>query len=410
MYIFVSTSQTVSHAASSKFATFWDSIGQAQRKHSQVQEYQAQVNSYAAQFEMLDWWEDPSIEVSSNQRNNLNPSMKSRVDSFTLRQPIPFGSQKRRMKPAYKARLESLQNQLSSIEQQLESELILKVYHYAKFIEEMKYMKKRRERLQSAKKNLAKRKSSSPAYELEKELILSSIKISEQQFDQNELEVKRREAELKVLGIDVQSRRISLSWFSPEKFSAFIKQVDKNNPKKNFYLESQKLNVIAAQKEQDSLSAFPEIDLFLQKDVEKGGSGERNTTIGVGFRIPISSLLGPQAKFYASELERVNSVYRFQKNQSELEREKALTSESSIVIALNRFNYENINKIQKAVSETEFKVLQGWIQISQWLEFERQMHYQIEETYNIQISALEYMLRVCAYYQCPIREFVGGSL
>jgi hypothetical protein len=178
----------------------------------------------------------------------------------------------------------------------------------------------------------------------------------------------------------------------------------------NPQIESKKQLSQSSLLQRDSLRARPEFDFFAQADEERGGARERNLAFGLGIRIPINALFGSLKQVGDADVLKAGAeLSREERKQSirlaSLDIELALVEKS-----ISRLNPNKLKELEAIVEASEVDARRGWVTVSQLLELERQMHAQIEATYEAQMRTVTLIKEACDFYTCDARKYLGGSL
>ncbi|NCN40517.1 TolC family protein [bacterium] len=388
-------------------SSFWNFVERATQDHPKLLAKDAVIRSESARAKDLGWLEDPSIELIKTDR--VSSGQSSTVDLVALKQKLPFWSERSRQQEVQLALVEAAKLSKQDTSRSIKAEIISLLYEYARALQEQHHLKERRERLRLIKTSLVRTKSSSPTQQLERDLIESAILLTEQQFDLIDSSAAELRKRLLNRGLPSNST-VSVNWIDANTFKDFQTSLNGVNLKPNLKTEIHRALVDAAEKNRLAMRPRPEFDLLLQSDQERGGAKERNVSLGLNIKIPINSLFGNKKDIGQSEVERSKSELHFQEQLSNLERDYLKEEIKLVEKSLSRFEISKISKIEKVVSKAEKDVRRGWISIAQLLELERQMHSQIEATFDAQIKAVELINRSCEIFNCEARSFLGGQL
>lgn len=400
-------SLVVATAQSAEVEHFWDFVDRVVKAHPDILSANAGAEYQTAVAESMGWWDDPSVEVMQTSRSAQGQD--SSVLGFALRQRLPFWGAKSRHRPGQQALSEAAKLRTQGQIRMLEAEMVQKIYLFARARAEQHHLAERRARLGLLKNALLRTKAASPGQKVERELVSSAIVLTESQFDTIDAEVSTRSAELERLGLANQ-KSVSVKWVLSATFKEFMSDRKNSVVRLNPHVESQKKVAFASVLQRDTLKPRPEFDVFAQSDAERGGARERNFAIGVGIRVPIAALFGAQKKIGDAE------VVKAEAELSGVERAEAIrisTLDHELALAeksLSRFNPEKMKELESIVESSEADARRGWVTVPQLLELERQIHSQIEATYDVQIRAVTLIKQACDVYECDARKYLGGSL
>lgn len=408
IFIVVAGYGALTHAAESqKTSGFWEFVDQAVKNHPELAGTSASVRENSAQLQLLSWMDDPTIEMAQTERNT--PGQYSTVQSLALRQKLPFWTSRTRQKGAQSEFLEAAKYQHIETQQKIENEIVIKFYLYARAREEQRHLIERRKRLSIIKDALARTKVASPTQRVERQLISSAIALAEEQFDTIDTEVNKLRIELESVGLR-ENAAVSANWISLSRFKEFLADFKSRTVRENPTLEHKRSLYKASEQQLNAMKPRPEFDLFLQGDRERGGTQEKNMTAGLAIKLPMDSLIGPRQRIGEAEKARTRAALDVQERVTNLEwsglRQEFELAEKS----LRRFDYFKIHELELAVDRAEKETRQGWVPVSALLEMERQMHAQIEATFDAQMRAVSLIKRSCLLRQCDARVFLGGTL
>jgi hypothetical protein len=393
--------------ASAKTDSFWDFVDRVVTSHPETRSAKAAAEYQSAIYESMGWWDDPSLEVLQSNRDAQG--QESTVLGFALRQRLPFWGPRQRHRPAQQAKAEAAKLQSEAQRRLIENDTVQKIYLYARAKVEQRHLEERRARLSLLKSALLRTKAASPGQNIERQLVASAIVLTESQFDTIDSEVATRRAELKQMGLDDKSV-ISVNWVSPSEFKKFVLDKESSAIRANPIVEGKRKMSQAASLEREALKARPEFEIFAQSDDERGGARERNFAVGIGLRLPVNALFGVQKRAGDAD------VLKFDAELQSVERSQsvrlaALTLELSLAEkSLRRFSPDKVRELEAVVEAGEADARRGWVTVAQLLELERQIHSQIEATYDVQMRTVELMKQSCDVYECDVRKYLGGVL
>lgn len=386
---------------------FWGFVDRVVQSHPDAAFATANVGYQSALYASMGWWEDPSVEVLQTSRNAQGQD--STVLGFALRQRLPFWSAKSRHRPAQQALVEATKFQVEDEVRMLERETVQKLYLFARAKLEQHHLAERRARLNLLKNALQRTKAASPGQKVERSLVSSAIVLTEEQFDTMDSDVASRSSELQRLGLDDKSS-VTVNWIRPEVYRSFLLEVKSASPRPNPIVENKRKLSQSSLVQRDSLQARPEFDFFAQTDEERGGARERNLAFGLGIRIPVNAIFGSLQKVGDAEVlkaraEQSREERKYSVRLASLEVELALVEKS-----IARLSLDKMQELETVVEASEAEARRGWVTVPQLLELERQMHAQIEATYDAQMRAVTLIKEACDYYTCDARKYLGGSL
>ncbi len=368
---------------------------------------QAQLQIQKAQFDSLSWPEDPTVEYARTDRET--PGTNSTVESFSLQQKIPFWSLRSRQKKVQKEFIKSSEFKSKQTELEIKNRIITQFYEVSRYKEEQRHLQERRTRFNLIRKSLAVTPSTSPGGALEKKMIESAILLTEQMFEQTELELFKHQKQIEYWG-QFKIRKIQVEWISKENIQKLKQQVKLKNEITPPILQHYRYQISGFEKELDSLTPIPEFSLNFISDKERGGSQEHNNTLGLSLTFPINSWLSPNKRRIHAQIEQAQAIYKIQDRESELER-KTLEEELDLLErSLVRFDYNKIKKLETTLFEAEKSIRQGWISLVQLVEIERQIHEQISVSFDIQLQAVRTILKSCLYFTCNPKDYIKGQV
>lgn len=355
--------------------------------------------------------EDPVVEFGLTNRTSTGSSIgsKSQVAAWGLRQKLPFWTTRSRQAAVQSAIGEATKWDTLAAKRQKAFELLQKLYTLGKLEAEQELIKDRRARFQFIKSALEKTRASSPTQKIERKLIQSAVEIVEGQFDQVELEVQSYRKALNQFS-NLKIGTLKLKWLDNIQLQNISDSIP--NMKLTIDPELKKANamVSASELELSATSPRPEIELYLQTDKEAGGSLEHNLFGGVSATIPLNAIWGSNRR--AAELNRTKM--ELERNRTIRDRDRsielAILELQTAIKAVTRFPIKNMNNIVSDLKEAEVQVRQSWITATQFLEFDRQAHQQIQEIYNAQLQSIKALSILCVRHDCQLRDILGGSL
>lgn len=387
--------------------TVWEFVDSALKSSPEILAKEAEHKRAKVQSKALSNPENPVVELGVTDRTGAGAS--SQVTAWGVRQKLPFWTPRSRQAEAQAALGNAAKWEAEAARRQQELQLVRQIYLLGRLEAEQSHITDRRARFALIKGALEKTKAASPGQVVERRMIQSAVEIVEGQFEQIESEVGSLRSSLasrsqRTIG------QVKLNWLEVNQLQS-LKDRSSNLSRSQFadVMRTEAL-LQSAQHELRATSPRPEIEIFVQSDRESGAGAERNFTAGIAATLPLNVLWGDvrqAAEFNRMKVEAENlSAIR---NRERMLTNSLLQLEAGIK-ALKRFPIRNVKKIESEVKETELQVRQNWISVSQFLEFDRQAHAQIEEVYDAQERAVEAVLDTCTVFECDVREFLGGSL
>lgn len=387
--------------------TVWDFVDSAVKSSPDILAKEAEQKRATAVSKSLSNPENPVVELGLSDRTGIGSS--SRVTAWGVRQKLPFWTPKTRQADAQAALGEAAKWEAVATRREHELEIVRQIYLLGRLEAEQSHITDRRARFALIKSALEKTKAASPSQKVERRLIQSAVEIVEGQFERVESEVKSLRASLAMLS-QLPIGNLKLKWLEASQLQSLKDRSANLTRSQLAEIKRSEAMLQSAQLELQATSPRPEFEIFIQSDREAGASEEKNFTAGLAATLPLNALWGTDrqaAEFHRKKVEAENlSAVR---NRDRLLANSLLQLETGIK-ALQRFPIRHVRKVDSDVKEAEQQVRQSWITVSQFLEFDRQAHAQIEEVYAAQERAVEAVLSVCTVFECDIREFLGGSL
>ena len=385
----------------------WSFVDSAVSKSPEVSAKESEARRNIEISKSLSHPENPIVEFGWTNRTATGPN--SSVAAWGLRQKLPFWTTRTRQADVQRALGEAAKWETEATIRQMTLELIRRIYAVGRLEAEQDHMKDRRARFALIKAALERTRAASPGQKIERRLIQSAVAIVEGQFDQIEASVRSERSLLNLLG-PVKIETLQLKWLAATELLDLSNSFKNLKPKRDPLLFKADELVKAANFEVQATAARPEFEVFLQSDKETGAAKEQNFTAGVSATLPFSALWGGDRR--AAELNRTKTEsHRLSTTRAfEQVTAKTLVTLQAATKSLERFPLANVQKIDAEVKEAEGQVRQSWITVSQFLEFDRQAHAQIEEIYNAQERAVDAIINVCTVFDCDVRALLGGSI
>jgi hypothetical protein len=400
---------TFSWSKSQSSRDLWDQVAKIVSESPEIQSLEWQSRVEAIKGEMSTRIENPVVDVATNSR--VADIGFSFVQSLSLRQKLPFWTEKSRFSKVYE--LSSLGFHEEKQRRLLEDQFYLVGEYYRALLLsiEVDLFKKRKETLFLIRQFLQKTKASSPSYETEREMIAMALDGLEYLFYEKQAELEELTLSLKKLGLNL-SLGSKFKWVTYESLSQFLKQAK--------FFETQQIsssrrahhNFLLAQSEIDVYQVRPNFEVYTSQDIEHGGSRERNTMVGLSILIPLSGIRNQERSAAIAKAQSAQFLWLSEKRSEDIFRSQLQSKQDLVLKTLSLFSEKDLLKWQLSSKKKQQLLLQGWITVMQFLEFDRQQYAQWENLNRSQNAAVDLVQKICFSSSCSglERQVLGGVL
>lgn len=353
----------------------------------------------AAKGQVQNWWDDPSVELSSGPRTI--GSVKSQVQAISLRQRLPTDADRSLEKLAVQGALESEALKSLEVEKEQENKFVRSVYGFKTAKVELEHANERLKRITAIQAHLNRTKAYTPSGSLERTLVQLRIKEIEQRKAAIESSLSLYQNEITALGLNPEA--IEVSWLSAETLKNYsdLSETQGLNEKR------QKVQV-QTKKAQSEVSVWrPQIDLFVTSSKEIGGAEEKNEAIGLGLTIPLFSGLSPKKGAYEKAAIEEDFQLLSVQQTNKLHTQEIQKTTDLVIAKMQAISLNSIKQMESETPSFEQALKRGQISIVQFLDYEDKVHEHIEMFYTNQMQALELLSAINFYLEKSLVEILG---